>query len=246
MWRLPGGGTCEGLDPNGADLAAGLARGTGYRPIHPIPHMYLIHPLFLVGLITWALPISCWLSWHGPAMSVRVLTIALLAYEVEPQSPAMCHLCQGARAVRTLLVGEMPATTPMGCRQAFTGPGRTERWVTYCSVLDYLRKSTRPQTFVANVLNPYPMESLNRPLGRLSPFLAESGICWLQWVKIDLDPEFARQLEATADSVVVWDPRQKDVEPTMKLERVVSVIRRCYEPEARFDHVEVWRRKSAR
>jgi hypothetical protein len=42
---------------------------------------------------------------------------------------------------------------------------------------------------------------------------------------------------------VVWDPRQRDVSPAMKLERVISVIRRDYEPEARFGHVEVWRRK---
>jgi hypothetical protein len=214
-----------------------------YRPIHPVPHMYLIHPFFLVASITWALPIDRLLSRRGLAMPVRILAVALLAYEVEPQPPAMCHWLQSARAVRTLFLGEMPATTPMGSVQAFGGAGPTAGWVTYCSVLTYLRESTRPQTFVANVLNRYPMESLNGPSGRLSPFLAESGICWLDWVKIDLDPEFARQLEATPDSVVVWDPRQRDVSPAMKLERVISVIRRDYEPEARFGHVEVWRRK---
>ena len=138
----------------------------------------------------------------------------------------------------------MPATPPPGCFQAFVGASDPlSPWETYRLVLGYLRDSTRPETFVANVLNRYPMESLNGPVGRLSPFLAESGICWLQWVNIDLDHEFAGQLEATADSVVVWDPRQGNVIPAMKLEHVVAIIRRDYEPEARFGHVEVWRRK---
>ena len=183
--------------------------------------MYLIHPFILVGSITWAFPVCSFLSVHWLAKPVRILTIALLAYEVVPQPPWLCDPVRSARAVRTLALGEMPATTPDGCLQSFGGTGSASRWANYCSVLSYLRKSTGPKTFVANVLNRYPMESLNGPAGRLSPFLAESGICWLEWVKIDLDPEFARQLEATADSVVVWGPRQQGVEPAMKLERVV-------------------------
>ncbi len=157
----------------------------------------------------------------------------------------MCHLDRSAQAVRSLVLGKMPANPPPGCFQAFQGASHPlSPWETYCLVLGYLRDSTQPETFVANVLNRYPMESLNGPTGRLSPFLAESGICWLQWVNLDLDPEFARQLEATADSVVVWEPRQRDVIPAMKLENVIGIIRRDYVPEARFGHVEVWRRKN--
>lgn len=215
-----------------------------YRPIHPVPHIYLIHPLILVGSITWAFPAYVLLSLQRLARPVHVLAVALLAYELVPQSPWMCNLDGSAEAVRALVLGKMPATAPPGCSQAFQGPSDPlSPWETYCSLLGHLRDSTRPETFVANVLNRYPMESLNGPVGRLSPFLAESGICWLEWVDIDLDAEFAGQLEASADSVVVWDSRQQNVNPAMKLERVVAIIRRYYEPEARFGHVEVWRRK---
>jgi hypothetical protein len=112
-------------------------------------------------------------------------------------------------------------------------------------VLSYLKRATGPETLVANVLNRFPYDALNGPTGRLSPFRAESGICWLSWVDLDLDPEFARDLERATDSVVVWEPAQEDIDPKMKLERVIAVIRRLYEPEARFGAIEVWRRKGS-
>ena len=211
-----------------------------YRPLHPVQHSYLIHPIFLVGSITWALAVSWFVSVWWLARPVRVVAVALLAYELVPMPPWMCSLGASVQAVRTLARGEMPATSPLGCLQPF---GYSSRWNDYRVVLEYLRQVTSPQTFVANVLNRYPYESLNGPAGRLSPFRAESGICWLRWVKIDLDSEFARDLLNATDSVVVWEPRQDNVDPAMRLKRVVAVIRQHFEPEARFGKVEVWRRK---
>ncbi len=63
---------------------------------------------------------------------------------------------------------------------------------------------------------------------------------WL--IDLDLDIPFAESLEQTPDSVVVWSPAEIDVQPRLKLERVTSVIRRYYLPEARFGPIEVWRR----
>jgi hypothetical protein len=219
-----------------------------YRPLHPVQHGYLTLPLHLVGSITWALVVSWLVSVHRLARPVRVVAVALLAYELVPQPPWMCSLGASVRAVPVLASGEMPAEPPLGCRQPF--PGGVDRWDAYRAVLAYLRRATGPQTFVANVLNRYPYESLNGPAGRLSPFRAEGGICWLSWVDIrwvdsDYDPGFARDLLGAPDSVVVWEPRQDRVDPAMRLERVVAAIRRYFEPEARFGRVEVWRRKPA-
>ena len=88
----------------------------------------------------------------------------------------------------------------------------------------------------------------NRCANPLSPprgfrLCVESGICWLSWVQIDLDPEFARELLNATDAVVVWEPRQEDVNPAMGLERVIAVIRGHFEPEARFGSDEICRRK---
>jgi hypothetical protein len=226
-----------------------------YRPLHPVQHTYLIHPLLLVGSITWALVVSRLITWAlvvsrrvsvlRLARPVRVVAAALLAYELVPAPPWMCNVGASVQAVRTLASGEMPAKRPLGCLQPFSdGEGPLSRWNTYRAVLGYLRRATSPQTFVANVLNRYPYESLNGPAGRLSPFRAESGICWLSWVAIDLDPEFARDLRNATDAVAVWEPRQVDVDPAMRLEQVIAVIREDFEPEARFGKVEVWRRKA--
>jgi hypothetical protein len=216
-----------------------------YRPLHPVDHGYLLHPTLLVGSFTWALAVSWFVSLRWLLRPLRVVAVALLAYELVPVHPWMCSLGSSVQALRALIRGEMPDKPPLGCLQPFAGGGESPtRWEAYCAVLDYLRQATSPQTFVANVLNRYPYESLNGPVGRLSPFRVESGICWLSWVRIDLDPEFARDLLNATDAVVVWEPRQDDVDPAMRLERVVAVIRGNFEPEARFGKVEVWRRKS--
>ena len=215
-----------------------------YRPLHPVDRGYLVHPLLLVTSISWALAVSWIATVRGPSWPVRAVAIALLAYELVPVPPWMCSPVASVLAVRDLAAGELPQKPPLGCLQPFPDRDLTpSSWDAYRDVLRYLRRSTGPGTYVANVLNRYPYESLNGPAGRLSPFRTESGLCWLSWVDMDLDGEFARELRDATDSVVVWEPRQDRVDPAMRLERVIEVIRGDYEPEARFGKVEVWRRK---
>jgi hypothetical protein len=213
-----------------------------YRPLHPVDHGYLMHPLILVSSITWALSVSWLVSLHWLPRPVRVVAVALLAYELVPVHPGMCSLGSSARAVRFLIRGEMPDVPPLGCLQTFA-LGGPARWESYRAVLGYLRQATSPHTFVANALNRFPWESLNGPTGRLSPFRYDGGLVWLSWVRMDLDPEFARDLLNSTDAVVVWEPRQDEVDPAMRVERLIAVIREHFEPEARFGKVEVWRRK---
>jgi hypothetical protein len=213
-----------------------------YRPLHPVDHAYLMHPIVLVSAITWALSVAWIISLHWLLRPVRIVAVALLAYELVPVHPWMSDLGSSARAVRFLVRGEMPDVPPLGCLQTFA-LGGPARWESYRGVLGYLRQATSPHTFVANVLNRFPWESLNGPAGRLSPFGKDGGIVWLSWVRIDLDTEFAQELLNSADAVVVWEPRQDEVDPAMRLERVIAVIREHFEPEARFGKVEVWRRR---
>ena len=103
--------------------------------------------------------------------------------------------------------------------------------------------TTSPQTLVANAFNRFPYLPINGPTGRLSPFRAESGICWMCFVDIDLDSEFAQALEAATDSVVVWEPDQLDIDPRIKVKRLNAVIRELYQPAARFGTFEIWTRR---
>ena len=72
------------------------------------------------------------------------------------------------------------------------------------------------------------MQRSERPV---SPFLAESGICWMLLVDLDLEPEFAESLLSSTDSVVVSDrgSRSQSAAETRTGRRVV---RRYYEPAA--------------
>ena len=215
-----------------------------YQPIHPVHHFYLFLPIVLVSSITWAFVVFWLLSSQRLARPVLVLAIALLAYEIMPESPGMCSLTASIGALRPLLSGEIPIKPPIGCFRPFPGyQSGNSRWTSYREVLIYIRSQTGPRTLVANVINTYPYEPLNGPSGRLSPFLAESGICWMTQVNVDLDAEFARSLLNSIDSVVVWDPSQTGAEPRLALKGLMAVIRQNYEPAARFGRHEVWRRR---
>jgi hypothetical protein len=216
-----------------------------YKPIHPMHHFYLLLPLFLVSSIAWAFVVYWLTALQRSARPMFVLAIALLVYEIMPVLPAMCNFYESFRAVRPLLRGELPDEPPVGCQRAFLRDrNHPSHWDEYREVLTYIRRETSPRTLVANVLNKFPYETINGPTGRLSPFLMESGICWMMMVDSDLDPEFAQSLLDSTDSVVVWDPRQIQVDERLTLKRVIAVILGSYEPAARFGHYEVWRRKA--
>jgi hypothetical protein len=218
-----------------------------YRPLHPMHHGYLVIPIEVVAAVTWAFPVSWLLSSRWVARRVLVLAVMILACRILPGTPYMCSLTNSFHALQTLALGEMPDRPPLGTLMAFGRPEhelrRPNRWDDYCSLLRYLRTTTSPRTTVASVLTHYPYEAINGPTGRLSPFLAESGICWMLVVNMDVDAEFAEALERTEDSVVVWKPHRSGNEPSMRYERVHAVIRKYYEPAAQFGQFEVWSRK---
>ena len=69
---------------------------------------------------------------------------------------------------------------------------------------------------------------------------AEAAECRAYW-----KDRFAEALEGEPDSVVVWTPGDAGPDPSFKIDRLESAIRRFYEPDARFGIIEVWRRKAA-
>jgi hypothetical protein len=216
-----------------------------YRPLHPVSqHAYLAHPLALVASISVA-----FLVWWIAAIPrlprpVRLVAIALLLYEAVPRLPDTCGPGDSLVALGALAHGREPDFPPLGCRQPYPAP--KVKWADYLAAMHYLRETTGPGTPVANAVSRYPFESLNGPIGRPSPFLAESGVCWMMFVNMNLDAQFARALERSPDAVVVWTPRTRTADPRLKLDRVAAVIRRDFRPEARFGELEVWRRRADR
>jgi hypothetical protein len=216
-----------------------------YRPIAPVQHFYFILPLLLVSSMGLAMAVSWLLGANRLGRPILALAVVLVSYESMPAPPLMFSLAESWRAVRALAQGKMPGSPPKGVMRFFgAAPGEhSPGWDAYRAMLAHIRATTTPQTLVANGFNRFPYHAVNGPTGRLSPFRAESGICWMCFVDIDLDSEFAQALEAATDSVVVWEPAQIEVDPRLKVERVLAVIRKYYQPAATFGTIEIWTRR---
>ncbi len=224
-----------------------LAAALAYRLVHPVQHAYLAHPLALVSSVAMALPIAWLIERAGVPPFLRVIAILVLIVEMSAGIPRFCDLTASVEAIGSIARGEMtPLDSPPGSRAWFDpASGRWYAWEDYRNTLRFLRERTGPTTLVANVLKEPPFPAINGPTGRLSPFRAESGICWMWLVAVDLEPEFAAALEQATDCVVVWSPEEHNLVSRLRLDHLASAIREHYEPEARFGHIEVWKRAAA-
>jgi hypothetical protein len=219
-----------------------------YRLFHPVQHYYLIHPVALFGPVVLALPIAWIVGLVRVPPPLRVLALLLVLSEMKVRTPTYCNPRAALDAIVTMARGQtLPTECPPGGWSWFARQSIRAfyKWEDYRSALIYLRETTQPNTMVANVLQQPLYPAINGPTGRLSPFRAESGICWMVLVDIDLEPEFAAALEQATDLVVVWSPEDYERGGQLQLERLGAVIREQYRPEARFGRIEVWRRADA-
>ena len=148
-----------------------------YLPIHPVHHLYLRLPVSLVSSITWALAVAWLLSLQRIARPVLVLAIALLVYEILPSRPWMCNFIESIRAMGPLLRGEIPTEPPIGCLRPFLR--RRAPLGQLSRAPDVYPERDQPANAGRQPPLQYPYETINGPTGHLSPFLAESGICWM-------------------------------------------------------------------
>lgn len=217
-----------------------------YKPLSPVPFPYLEHPLTLIWSITIAVLVQL-LTTPGlshPAIRLAAVLVAMrLGVHARPMQCSLDYARQGIAALRT---GEDPAEAPLGIHIGLPVDPRSTAfpWKDYRETLAYLRTRTGPETEVANLIHVVP--AINGPTGRITPLPAES-LAWLR-VHPSEEPAFARALErAPADSVVVWTPEKGAFVDLWshfgEVERLAPLIRRFYEPAARFGDVEVWGRK---
>ncbi len=226
-----------------ATWALALAAALLYRSIHPVQHYYLLLPQMLVSTVALATPMA-WIADRAKiAPMLRLIALLALITEMSQGLPRYCDVNATRSALGSLVRGEMlPTWSPPGSANWFgLLYGRWYSWDDYRRVLIHLRATTSPTTPVANVLKEAPFPAINGPAARLSPFLAESGICWMLMVHIDLEPEFAAVLERSSDAIVVWAPDSHKYPSHLNLARLTEVIRKHYRLEARFGHIEVWR-----
>ncbi|HMB05827.1 MAG TPA: hypothetical protein VKP69_19080 [Isosphaeraceae bacterium] len=216
-----------------------------YKPLSPVPYPYLTHPIMLVWSLNVALLVAL-LSRPGFGSSaLRLVAIALAIGLGVKAKPVNCGVQATLQAVKDLPRGVPPAQAPIGYPE-ITLDKRTlpYPWKDYRAALDYLRRATRPEERVANLLPEVP--ALTGPSGRLPALPAES-LAWLN-VKPDDEPRFLKALGESRDAVVVWAPGELDGDEHHRLldvaRRLAPAVRHHYQPVARFGVIEVWRKRA--
>ncbi len=211
-----------------------------YRPIHPRNHAYLQIPLAAVFAVNLGVLTHLLLSARRVPVSYRLLSLLLLLGLGCKTRPEFCSIRSSLRAASDAIRSRTGASTPPGYRHGQVPTSAYYDWADYRATLDYLRRHPLIHAKIANALKGNP--AIVGPLGRLSAFPAEN-ISWL-WMANRRDEErFATALENEPDSLVVWSPGEVGPDPSFKIERIESAIRRLYERDARFGAIEVWRRK---
>jgi hypothetical protein len=217
-----------------------------YKPLSPVLHDYLDHPLKII----WSLALAAVSGWAmtSPRLVpvVRLLFAALFLNYTMNRLPAFCLPLDSIRAVGDMARGRDPAAPPPGCYRSLGLRRMNNRyaWEDYIALIAYLRTETNTQTFVANFFRGHPFPTVNGPVGRLTPFPSPGGILWLRYAAPGLEDSFVAALTRPRNVVVVWAPSLQPGEANLRLERLEQTIRRYFEPEARFGMIEVWRRKS--
>jgi hypothetical protein len=217
-----------------------------YKPLSPVVHAYMNHPLYMVWSVNIAIATAWFLATPWLSSPLRVLCLALLLRSGIPILPQFCSIERSLEAVGSLMRGEEPRRAPNGCELMISS--RTDRpthyrWDDYRNLLDYLRHSTAPNSRVANFLRALPFPSVNGPAGRLTAFPAAGGILYLGQCDRTAEIRCAEALERVPEGLVVWVPREECVDNPNIYPNMVKAIEAHYVPLARFGIIEVWRKK---
>lgn len=221
-----------------------------YKPIHPVPHDYLGHPLALARAVAIAAVVGNVLRTKRLSAIVRSLFICWVLFRTAWCVPSKCDPSASLRAIADLARGGLPEQAPIGCDPWYMRPGNAYPkgdypWRDYRAAVLYLQARSRRDERVANLLRRMPFPPINGVVGRLDVFPVESGIAWL-WMRPNdrfMEPFLASELERTADSWVVWEPDDAGVDPRMALREIGRVVRERYEVAARFGRLEVLKRR---
>ena len=213
-----------------------------YEPISPRYHSYLRIPFHLMLAMNVAVLAHLLITTRRIPASFKLLAFLLVLGVSCRIRPDFCAPRPSLRAVVAGLRGERSEAAPPGYRRGTINVAGYYNWADYRATLNYLQPVASRMTKIANALKGDP--ALVGILGGFSAFPAEN-IAWLRMVDRDHEARFASSLEGEPDSVVVWSPGDPGPDPTFKIDRIESTIRRFYEPEARFGVIEVWRRKES-
>jgi hypothetical protein len=211
-----------------------------YAPLGPIPHAYLAHPLMLVWAINVAVLVHVVLGARGLAPSMQLLVLGLVLALAISLHPRFCNPRASSAAIAVLASGEEPEEPPTGYTTNPDVPAAAAYpWRDYIHLLEYLRRTTTPQTRVANALKLVP--AITGPTARLPAFPAES-IAWLTVVRKEDEDRFVAALQSSPNSIVIWAPSENSNARMAALPKLSEAIEKLYVFERNFGVMQVRKR----
>jgi len=215
---------------------AAFAGAWMYRPLSPIAHAYLNHPVMLAGSVLAATLVGLVLEARGWSTALRAAVIVLVAGAGFSAWPRYVSVSRSLHALTAGEGVEFPRTPPDCSRlhQFYT-------WDEYRGTVFYLRRTVAPGVKLANALQGLP--ALTGPVARL-PAFSEVSLWWFEARvrKPGLEESYIQALRGNPRSVVVWKPGEGDSPYSFMPRRLTAYIRSAYALEARIGTIEVWRR----
>ncbi len=217
-----------------------------YKPLCPVMHAYTEIPLEMVaGLmlgIFWGVFENC----QGVSSRFKVSLIGFWTWFFLPAFPEMLSVSSSREALVSMVSSKGLEKSPPGWAGHLKDRNKIPRvyfWQDYQSALEFIREETSSDVRIVNFIRKQPFPTFNGPTGRLSLWPCGEGIQWLRWVHPELELEFANSLQSQVPSIVIWNDREEMSKVEIKLPLIDNMIRREYEPFARFGQIDIWKRR---
>lgn len=222
-----------------------------YQSVHPIPHHYLMLPLYVINAVNLAILAALvrkTLVSGTPAATLMTAAVALLAFDKIPDE---CSISASRKAIASIMSGAAPTEPPPGALPYFTNhevdPKLKESgypWADYLAAIEYLKANTTPRTRIAGAFKRMPFPGFNAPTGRPSPWPGEGGTNFIMCIGNDWQSRFSESLrKSPQDTVVVWVPGEEPENQRLVLDDLDQVVKDLFVPEAKFGIFEVYRKK---
>jgi hypothetical protein len=213
-----------------------------YRPLSPhVDHEYLSHPFYVVRSVFFALAAFAIYRIADMRCLPGLIAIVMLVALAIPTRPTYVGL-YGIIYTSAIVQGVEPPFAPPAYleynRNRNPAIGHYD-WKEYRALLDYLDRSTTPNTRVANLLyhTPAVLGIIRRPSVFPTPAL--------NWPRSDPSfvPLYVKRLEEATDSVVIVSREDETLDNPHFYDFFWPTIEKHYQFEVRFGELEVWRRK---